>query len=85
MTQMFDKFIEEREDPVKAQAVNEGVCVCVSICTLSMCPFVLYQCVHLYFIYVSICTLSMCPFGIVPGLFEMKLPELKERTQEIEM
>ena len=62
MTQMFDKFIEEREDPVKAQAVNEGVCVCVSICTLSMCPFVLYQCVHLYFINVSICTLSMCPF-----------------------
>ena len=53
MTQMFDKFIEEREDPVKAQAVNEGVCVC---------PFVLCLCVHLYFIYVSICTLSMCPF-----------------------
>lgn len=63
MTQMFDKWIEEREDPRKSAAVAEGKTERVG----------------------GRKSMKLISPSYFSGLFEMKLSELIERKQEIEM
>ena len=61
LTQMFEVFVEERENPQKAQTVMEGELLN-----------------HSYTMLLTNLTLCL-------GMFEKRLAEMKERSQDIEL
>ena len=66
-TQMFEEFIEQRENPNKAETTAQSECVFVCVC-------------------VCVCERDLFVISSKSsGLFERRLPELKDKCQEIEM
>ena len=76
MTQMFENFIEERENPAKAETAAQS--------TYKSAMFLTHQ-EHFFNFWFNIFNFSLLFYSHL-GLFDKtKISELKERCREIEM